>query len=63
MCGGAASWPCTDSGPARVDSGPHPDVAGEEEGGAEVEPALRPGRPRQQVNCCGEGRFGILALY
>ena len=61
MRGGSASWPCTDPGPARFDAGPQ--VAGEEEGGAEVEPALLPGRPRQQVKCCFVRRYGILALY
>ena len=47
MWGGAASWPGTDPWPARFDAGPQ--VAGEEEGGAEVELALLQGRPRQQV--------------
>ena len=61
MWGGAATWPGTDPWPARFDAGPQ--VAGEEEGGAEVELALRPGRPRQEVTCWGVGRCGILALY
>ena len=40
-------------------------MAGEarEEGGAEVELALLPGRPRQEVTCWGVGLCGILALY
>ena len=63
MWGGAASWPCTDPWPALFDARAGPQVAGEEEGGAEVEPALRPGRLRQQVTCWGVGRCGILALY
>ena len=61
LCHSAASWPCTDPWPARFDAGPQ--VAGEEEGGAEVELALRPGRLRQEVTCWGVGRCGILALY
>jgi hypothetical protein len=49
--------------PGRPFLTPGPQVAGEEEGGAEVELALLQGRPRQQVTCWGVGRCGILALY
>ena len=57
--GSAASWPCTDHDPwpARFDAGPQ--VAGGEEGGAEVELALLPGRPRQQVTCRWLGCWAV----
>jgi hypothetical protein len=59
----ALYWPCTDRDPWPALFDADPQVAGEEEGGAEVELAQRPGRLRQEVTCWGVGRCGILARY